>query len=130
MEPGSHTLYVSGFSTERIELNLEAARPYFVRLYTVQRPMTRKSRVTAVRRGAGSYMELRSWLDGAVVTHASDDPCHGKPLKERKKRTSRRIVEGDADWNEGGEVYRDERTLREEDGFTKSELEAMKMAPP
>jgi hypothetical protein len=129
MEPGSRRLYVTGYSTERIELHLQAGRTYFVRLYTEQRPMARKSRVTPVVRGSSSYMELRTWLDGAVVTHASDDPCRGKPVKGRKKRTSHRIVEADADWNDGGETYQAERTLREQDGFTQSELEAMKMPP-
>lgn len=127
MEPGEHTLYVTGYGTERIELHLEAARTYFVRLHTVERAFARKSVVTPVRRGTESYMQLRTSLDGAHLTHAGDDSCRGKPLKERKKRTARRIVEGDADWNEGGAPYQAEHTLREQDGFTERELEAMTM---
>ncbi len=130
MDPGVYTLYGAGYGTERFELHLEAGRTYFVRLHTVQRAFNRKSKVTPVRRGTESYMLLRTWLDGAHVTHASDDSCRGKPLRERKKRTARRVVEGDADWSEGGEIYRAERTLREQDGFTASELEMIRLESP
>jgi hypothetical protein len=130
MQPGSHTLYVSGYSTERIQLDLEAGRTYFVRLFTVQRTMSRQDEVTLVRRGTDSYMSLRSWLDGADITHASQDHCHGKPLRERKKRTIRRILEGDADWNEGGERYRIDHILAPDEGFTANELDAMTTAMP
>jgi hypothetical protein len=130
MKPGSHRLYVAGYSTERIELNLEAGRTYFVRLYTVRRTMARKSEVTLVRRGTDSYMQLRNWLDGAYRTHARDDRCWGKPLRERKRRSSRRIVEGDADWNDGGAEYHETHTLGPEEGFTGDELKAMTEAMP
>lgn len=130
MKPGTHRLYVSGYSSERLELELEAGRTYFVRLFTVQRTMARKSEVTLVRRGTSSYMELRNWLDGAEVTHASHDRCWGKPLRERTNRTGRRIVEGDAEWNEGGEAYQTEHTLAPDEGFTAQELEAMTAAMP
>lgn len=130
MEPGTHRLYVSGYKTERIELTLEAGRTYFVRLYTVQRTMARKSEVTLVRRGSSSYMELRNSLDGAYITHPSHDRCWGKPLRERKNRTARRIVEGDADWNDGGSAYQAEHTLAPDEGFAAEELEAMTAAMP
>lgn len=130
MKPGTYTFYTTGYSTERIELHLEAGRTYFVRLHTVARAFARKSTVTPVRRGTESYMQLRTWLDGAHITHASDDPCHGRKLGERKKRTARRVLEGDADWIEGGEVYRAERTLHAHDGFTKNELETMSLESP
>jgi len=130
MQPGSHTLYVSGYSTERIQLDLEAGRTYFVRLYTVQRTMARQDEVTLVRRGTDSYMSLRNWLDGAEVTKPSQDRCSGEPLRERKKRTVRRILEGDADWNEGGEPYRLQHTLGPDEGFSADELDAMTTAMP
>lgn len=130
MKPGTYTFYVTGYGTQRIELHLQGGRTYFVRLHTVERAFMRKSEVTPVRRGTESYMQLRTWLAGAHITHASDDSCQGKPLKERKKRTARRVVEGDADWNEGGEVYHAEHTLQVQDGFTKHELETMSLESP
>lgn len=130
MEPGSHRIYVSSYSTERIELSLEAGRTYFIRLYTVQRTMARKSEVTLVRRGTDAYMQLRNWLDGAYPIHASHDRCWGKPLRERARRSSRRIVEGDAEWNEGGADYQRAHTLGPEEGFTADELKSMTNAMP
>ncbi|MBW2224418.1 MAG: hypothetical protein JRF54_09425 [Deltaproteobacteria bacterium] len=53
---------------------------------------------------------------------ASDDPCRGKPLKERTNRTQRRINEANADWKNGDKIYRYNYSLLKEDGLTALEV--------
>lgn len=124
MAPGQYTWYVSGYyDNHRILLELEAGRTYFVRLYTVERFGTGKAEVTLVRRATDSYMQLKHWLKGALVTHAKDDPCRGKPLKERQNRTNRRINAANADWKTEGDAYRAAHTGWKEDGLLPKDVE-------
>jgi hypothetical protein len=78
--------------------------------------------VTPVQRGTESYKLLKFWLQGARVTHASEDPSRGKPLKERQNRTQKRINEANADWKNGDELYRYKYKLLKEDGLTADEI--------
>lgn len=125
MKPGKHTLYVTGYNTHRIELDLVAGRTYFIRLHSVEKFATRISNVTPVQRGTDSYRQVKTWLYGARVSHASEDPCRGKPLKERQNRTQRRINEADADWKTGDELYRMRYTLIRIDGLTATEIDTL-----
>jgi hypothetical protein len=122
MKPGKHTLYVAAYNNHRIDIDLVAGRTYFIRLFSIEKVMTRVSEVTPVQRGTTSYKLLKSWLEGARVVHGSDDPCRGKPLKERTKRTQKRLNEANADWKNGDQLYRYEYTLLKEDGLTAEEL--------
>ena len=90
MKPGKHTLYVAAYNNHRIDVDLVAGRTYFIRLHSVEKFATRVSHVTPVQRGTDSYKQLRTWLQGATPVHADEDPCQGKPLKERANRTQRR----------------------------------------
>ena len=125
MKPGKHRLYVAGYNNHRIELELVAGRTYFIRLHSVEKLATRISDVTPVQRGDESYRQLKTWLHGARVTRASDDPCRGKPLTERPNRTQRRINEADADWKTGDELYRMRYTLIRIDGLTAAEVDRL-----
>jgi hypothetical protein len=125
VEPEPLILYVTGYnSTRRVEIYPEAGRTYFVRLYTVQKAMGAVPEVTLVRRGSEDHMQLRFWLDGAFVTRALEDPeCYGRPLKERKNRTTRRLNDANADWKNGDDAYRDRHMLIEGDGLTADDVE-------
>jgi len=122
MKPGRHTLYVAAYNNQRIDLHLVAGRTYFIRLFSTEKFATRVSAVKPVQRGTDSYKLLKTWLQGATIVHASDDPCRGKPLKERKNRTQRRLDEANADWKNGDELYRLDYKLLREDGLTAEEV--------
>lgn len=125
VKPGKHTLYITGYKTHRVDASLAAGRTYFVRVYTVDKISTRASAVTLVQRDSDAYKELGTWLNGARVTHVSDDSCSGEPLKERTNRTQRRIDQANADWKEGDDAQRADRMLIQLDGLTRSELKAL-----
>ena len=122
--PGPYLFYVLGYGTTyRIELYMQAGRTYFVRLYTVDRPVGQAPAITLVRRASQSHRLLRHWLEGASVTHALDNEgCYGRPLKERANRIQRRLNEANAGWKEADEVTRDTYMLIERDGLTASDI--------
>jgi len=122
MSPGKHTLYIASFDNHRIDVDLAPGRTYFVRLAPVQRVTTPRSGVTPVQRDTESYELVRTWLDGARVIEPSQNRCHGKPLKERTKRTQRRMNEADVEWNMSDARYRAQYSLLKEDGFAPEEL--------
>ena len=122
MNPGRHTLYVTAYNNHRIDLDLVAGRTYFIRLFSIEKVATRVSDVTPVQRGTESYKLVKSWLRGARVIQGIDDPCRGKPLKERANRTQKRLNEANADWKNGDELYRFNYRLLKEDGFTADEV--------
>lgn len=122
MNPGRHTLYLAAYNNRRIDLDLVAGRTYFIRLFSVEKFATRVSDVTPVQRGTDSYKLLKTWLKGARVIQGIDDPCRGKPLKERSNRTQKRINEANADWKDGDELYRFNYRLLKEDGLTAEEV--------
>lgn len=122
MNPGRHTLYVAVYNNRRIDLDLVAGRTYFIRLFSVEKFATRVSDVMPVQRGTDSYKLLKTWLEGARVIQGIDDPCRGKPLKERTNRTQKRINEANADWKNGDELYRFNYRLLKEDGLTAEEV--------
>lgn len=122
MNPGRHTLYVTAYNNHRVDLDLVAGRTYFIRLFSIEKFATRVSDVTPVQRGTESYKLVKSWLRGARVIQGIDDPCRGKPLKERANRTQKRLNEANADWNNGDELYRFDYRLLKEDGFTADEV--------
>jgi len=122
MNPGRHTLYVAVYNNRRIDLDLVAGRTYFIRLFSIEKFATRVSDVMPVQRGTDSYKLLKTWLEGARVIQGIDDPCRGKPLKERSNRTQKRINEANADWKNGDELYRFNYRLLKEDGLTAEEV--------
>jgi hypothetical protein len=124
VEPAPLLLYVTGYNkTQRIEIYPEAGRTYFVRLHTVDKPMGRSPEVTLVRRSSEEHKLLKFHLDGGIVTRTiGDDKFYGKPLKERKNRTQRRLNEGNADWKNGDDAYRDRYMLIEKDGLTAADI--------
>jgi hypothetical protein len=124
VEPEPLIFYVLGYSkTRRIEIFPEAGRTYFVRLHTVDKPMGSVPEVTLVRRATENHKLLKFWLEGAFLTHSmGDGKCYGKPLNERKKRTERRLNEGNADWKNGDDAYRDKYMLIEKDGLTADDI--------
>ena len=122
MNPGRHTLYVTAYNNHRIDLDLVAGRTYFIRLFSIEKIATRVSDVMPVQRGTDSSKLLKTWLEGARVIQGIDDPCRGKPLKERSNRTQKRINEANADWKNGDELYRFNYRLLKEDGLTAEEV--------
>ena len=124
LEPEPLIFYVLGYNkTRRIEIFPQAGRTYFVRLHTVDKPMGPAPEVTLVRRASEEHKLLKFWLDGAIITHSiADDRCYGKPMNERKNRTQRRLNEGNADWKNGDDVYRDKYMLIEKDGLTAQDI--------
>ena len=122
MKPGKHTLYIAAYNNHRVDIDLVAGRTYFIRLFSIEKFATRVSDVTPVQRGTDSYKLVKTWLKGATVIHTSDDPCRGKPLKERANRTQRRLNEANADWKNGDELYRFKYKLLREDGLTAEEV--------
>ncbi len=123
MRPGKQTLYISGYNNHRVDADLVAGRTYFIRLFSIEKISHRVSDVTPVQRGTKSFKLVKTWLQGANVTHAHNDQCRGKPLKERKNRTIRRINEANADWKRGDEIYRYRYMLLKSDGFTAAEID-------
>jgi len=123
MKPGKHTLYISGYNNHRVDVDLAAGRTYFIRLYSIEKISNRVSDVTPVQRGTESYKLVKSWLQGANISHARDDQCRGKPLKERQNRTIRRINDANADWKRGDEIYHYRYMLLKSDGFTATEVD-------
>lgn len=124
LEPEPLIFYVLGYNkTRRIEIFPQAGRTYFVRLHTVDKPMGPAPEVTLVRRASEEHKLLKFFLDGAIITHSiGDDRCYGKPMNERKNRTQRRLNEGNADWKNGDDVYRDKYMLIEKDGLTEQDI--------
>jgi hypothetical protein len=123
MKPGKHTLYIASFRNQRIDIDLAAGRTYFIRLNSIAKTSSRATEVTLVQRRTESFKLVKTWLQGARVTHGRDDPCRGKPLKERKNRIIRRINDANAEWKNGDEIYRYRYMLLQEDGLTASEVD-------
>jgi hypothetical protein len=121
MKPGKHSLYITAYDNHRIDMSLAAGRTYFVRLYSTAKVTTRASNVTVVQRGGDAYKQLGTWLHGADVVHVSDDPCSGKPLKERANRTQRRINDANGGWNESDPATKADYMLIQSDGLTQRE---------
>lgn len=122
MKPGKHILYIASFRNQRIEIDLAAGRTYFIRINSVAKTSNRATEVSLVQRRTESFKLLKTWLQGVRVTHGRDDPCRGKPLKERQNRTIRRIVDADSQWKRGDKVYRYRYMLLQEDGLTPAEV--------
>lgn len=125
VEPMPLLLYALGYNTTyRIEIYPEAGRTYFVRLHTVDKPMGAAPEVTLVRRATEEHKLLKFHLEGvAVLPVIGNDTCYGKPLNERKNRTQRRLNEGNAEWKNGDDLFRDRYTLIEKDGLTRADIE-------
>jgi hypothetical protein len=122
MNPGKYTLFIASFRNQRIDIDLAAGRTYFIRLNSVAKTSNRATEVTLVQRRTESFKLVKTWLQGARVTHGRDDPCRGKPLKERQNRIIRRINDANSEWKRGDELYRYRYTLLKEDGLTPSEV--------
>ena len=122
LKPGKYTYYLASANNHRIDMDLQAGRTYFIRLSAIEKIATSRSAVTPVQRGTDSYKLLKTWLDGTRVILANDDPCRGKPLKERANRTQRRINEANADWKNGDKIYRYNYSLLKSDGLTALEV--------
>lgn len=123
MPPGFYTFYVAGYKTQRVDMQLVAGRTYFIRIFSYDRVVTRNSDVMPVQRGTESYMQVKFWLQGARVTKASDDPCHGKPIKKQARRMTKQIMSADIDWDAGDELYHARYSLLRADGFTAEEID-------
>lgn len=123
MPPGAYTFFISGYRTQRIDMELAPGRTYFVRIFSYERAVLRNSDVTPVQRGTDSYVQVKSWLSGARITKASDDPCHGKPIKKGSRRMVKNIMGADIDWEEGDELYHARYSLLRVDGFTAKEID-------
>ncbi|MGB8222546.1 MAG: hypothetical protein WCF10_08155 [Polyangiales bacterium] len=111
MAPGKYSFFVGGYDTRRIEIDLEAGRTYFIRVYSRDRFATRSTEVTPARRGTDSYKELKTWLDGAEVTHAREDQCRGKPIEGRPRQIQKGIMAANVDWKDGDDVFRAKYSL-------------------
>jgi len=122
MKPGKYIFYVASFRNQRIEIDLAAGRTYFVRLNSIAKTSNRGTEVTLVQRRTESFKLVKTWLQGARVTHGRDDPCRGKPLKERQNRIIRRINDANSEWKNGDELYRYRYMLLKEDGLTPTEV--------
>ena len=121
--PGPYIFFITAYEqTRRIELYPEAGRTYFIRLYTVEKPLGSAAEITLVRRASEEHRRLRYHLEGANLSYAIDNKdCYARPLNER--RTNRRLNEGNAEWNNGDKVYRDRFTLIEGDGLTHEDID-------
>ena len=122
MKSGKYTFYIASFRNQRIDIDLAAGRTYFVRLNSIAKTSSRATEVTPVQRRTESFRLLKTWLAGARVIHGRDDPCRGKPLKERKNRTIRRINDANSEWKRGDELYHYRYMLLKEDGLTPAEV--------
>ncbi len=122
MNPGKYTLFIASFRNQRIDIDLAAGRTYFIRLNSIAKISNRATEVTLVQRRTESFKLVKTWLQGARVTHGRDDPCRGKPLKERQNRIIRRINDANSEWKRGDEVYRYRYMLLKEDGLTPAEV--------
>ena len=122
--PGPYIFYVVAYNdARRIELYPMAGRTYFVRLHTIDKLMGAAPEVTLVRRESEEHKRLRFFLEGAMVTNASENKrCYAKPLRERENRTNRYLNEANAEWKNGDDAYRDKYTLIERDGLTLKDI--------
>jgi len=122
MKPGKYTLFIASFRNQRIDVDLAAGRTYFIRLNSIAKTSNRATEVTLVQRRTETFRLVKTWLQGARVTHGRDDPCRGKPVKERQNRIIRRINDANSQWKRGDEIYRYRYMLLKEDGLTPSEV--------
>ncbi len=122
MKPGKYTLFIASFRNQRIDIDLAAGRTYFIRLNSIAKTSNRATEVTLVQRRTQSFRLVKTWLQGAWVAHGRDDPCRGKPLKERQNRIIRRINDANSAWKKGDELYRYRYRLLKEDGLTPTEV--------
>jgi len=122
MKPGKYTLFIASFRNQRIDIDLAAGRTYFIRLNSIAKTSNRATEVTLVQRRSESFKLVKTWLQGVRVTHGRDDPCRGKPLKERQNRIIRRINDANSEWKRGDELYRYRYMLLKEDGLTPNEV--------
>lgn len=122
MKPGKYTLYIASFRNQRIDIDLAAGRTYFIRLNSIAKTSNRATEVTLVQRRTESFKLIKTWLEGARVTHGRDDTCRGKPLKERQNRIIRRINDANSAWKNGDEIYHYRYILLKEDGLTAAEV--------
>ena len=122
MKPGKYTFFIASFRNQRIDIDLAAGRTYFIRLNSIAKTSNRATEVTLIQRRTESFKLVKTWLQGARVTHGRDDPCRGKPLKERQNRIIRRINDANSEWKRGDELYRYRYMLLKEDGLTPNEV--------
>ncbi|MBT8468630.1 MAG: hypothetical protein HKN10_04985 [Myxococcales bacterium] len=122
MKPGKYTFFIASFKNQRIDIEIAAGRTYFIRLNSIAKVSNRATEVTLVQRRTESFKLVKTWLQGARVTHGRDDPCRGKPLKERQNRIIRRINDANSAWKRGDEIYRYRYRLLEDDGLTAAEV--------
>jgi hypothetical protein len=123
MPPGSYSFYISGYKTQRVDMELAPGRTYFIRIFSYDKVVMRRSDVSPVQRGTDSYMQVKFWLQGARVTKASDDPCHGKTIKKQARKVTKQILGADVDWDQGDELYHLRYSLLATDGFKADEID-------
>jgi hypothetical protein len=120
MKPGKHTLYALGGNARRVEVNVEAGRTYFVRIYSHTAMAKGMVGLTAARRGTEAFEQIPTWTKDLKNGEGSDS-CRGTTVDDKRGRIQKRIDRTDADWKGDSEEERAKFTLKKKDGLTAKE---------
>jgi hypothetical protein len=125
MEPGKHTLYALIGVIQRVDLEVEVGRTYFVRANYRSRYAAPTINLTPARRGTDTFKEVSTWIDGAKINDHTNDECkdtQGAPIETKRGRIQKKIDREDEEWKAKDQAYRDEHTGKKSDGMTPKEL--------
>lgn len=124
MEPGKHTLYAWMGIIQRIDLEVEPGRTYFVRANYRSRYAAPTIELTPARRGTDSFNEISTWTKGAKINDHESDDCSGVEgaVETKRGRIQKKIDKEDAEWKAKDQAYRDAHTLTKSDGLTPEEI--------
>jgi hypothetical protein len=124
MEPGKHTLYAWMGVIQRIDVELEAGRTYFVRANYRSRYAAPIVELVPARRGTDTFKEVSTWTKGAKINGHAGDECTDVDgaVDTKRGRIQKKIDKEDAGWKTKDQAYRDEHTMKKSDGMTPKEL--------
>jgi len=125
MEAGKHTLYAFLGVIQRVDLEVEAGRTYFVRANYRQRYAAPTINLTPARRGTDTFKEVSTWTKGAKINVHADDLCQGAgdaAMETKRGRIQKKIDREDTEWKAKDQTYRDEHTMKKSDGMTPKEV--------
>ena len=124
MEPGKHQLYAWMGVIQRVDIEVEAGKTYFVRANYRSRYAAPTINLVPARRGTDTFKEVSVWTKGAKINDHEGDDCAGVEgaVDTKRGRIKKKIDKEDAAWKTKDQAYRDAHTMKKSDGMTAKEV--------
>lgn len=128
VEPGKHTMYAYGGVIQRVDLDVEAGRTYFVHIEYRSRYAAPTINLTPAKRGSEMAGKVSSWVKEAQVNDHANDECKGsdQAVETKRGRIQKKIDREDSEWESKDEAYREAHTMNKNDGMTAKEVAKLK----